>query len=186
MKYILSIILLAMSTFATAEQSTDTLTQEAAAKAKLLGMQLKQQLGKAMKAGGPQAGIEVCHNVAESIAASLSADGWTVGRTSLKNRSLKNAPDAWESEVLMDFDNRHQSAPEEKLTATTMEQNAQGQKTFRFMAAIPTAEVCTTCHGVNISAEVVDLLHQYYPADLAKGYSVGDIRGAFTLSKVME
>jgi hypothetical protein len=86
----------------------------------------------------------------------------------------------------MDFDNRHQSAPEEKLTATTMEQNAQGQKTFRFMAAIPTAEVCTTCHGVNISAEVIDLLHQYYPADLAKGYSVGDIRGAFTVSKVME
>lgn len=178
--------LLSVSTLVCADPNLDQLTAEASLKAKVLGSQLKQKLGEAMKAGGPTAGIEVCHSVAADIANTLSADGWTVGRTSLKNRSPNNAPDTWERDVMMRFEQMHRSNPEAKLLETTVYDNDDGQKVFRFMAAIPTAEVCTKCHGDNVESEVVDLLHKYYPDDLATGFKIGDLRGAFTLSKTIE
>mgnify|MGYP003340573505 CR=1 FL=1 len=51
------------------------------------------------------------------------------------------------------------------------------------MKAIPTAEICTTCHGVSLKPEVSARLQQLYPADQATGFAVGDLRGAFTLSE---
>ena len=56
-------------------------------------------------------------------------------------------------------------------------------KTFRFMKAIPTAEVCLACHGSDITPEVAAAIDERYPDDMARGYSLGDVRGAFSLSK---
>ena len=48
------------------------------------------------------------------------------------------------------------------------------------MKAIPTAELCLACHGTKIDPVVAAKLTELYPRDQARGYKVGDIRGAFT------
>ena len=51
------------------------------------------------------------------------------------------------------------------------------------MKAIPTGEVCLACHGKDINPDVASALDAAYPQDQARGYALGDIRGAFSVSK---
>ncbi|MEJ1297544.1 MAG: DUF3365 domain-containing protein [Candidatus Sedimenticola sp. (ex Thyasira tokunagai)] len=60
-----------------------------------------------------------------------------------------------------------------------------GKKTFRYMKAIPTAELCLGCHGSEIKPQVTQKLDALYPYDKARGLKAGDIRGVFTLSKTL-
>ena len=57
-----------------------------------------------------------------------------------------------------------------------------GEKEFRFMKAIPAGPVCLACHGTELSPEVSQVLAELYPQDRARGYSPGDIRGAFVVT----
>ena len=158
---------------------------EARQAAMSLGKQLKATLGKAMKSGGPTQAINVCNIKAPEIASDVSADtGWKVARTSLKLRNPNNAPDAWETAVLKDFEQRKAAgeSPETLEYSEVVEQD--GRRVFRFMKAIPTQKVCTNCHGGDgVSEEVVAKLKTLYPEDQARGFKEGDLRGAFTLSK---
>ena len=54
---------------------------------------------------------------------------------------------------------------------------------FRFMKAQGTETLCLTCHGSELSKDTKAALKQHYPEDQATGYSLGDIRGAFSLTK---
>ncbi|MEC8427388.1 MAG: DUF3365 domain-containing protein [Pseudomonadota bacterium] len=40
-----------------------------------------------------------------------------------------------------------------------------------------------SCHGANLTQNLEQKLDALYPQDQARGYSVGDIRGAFSLRK---
>ena len=145
---------------------------------------LKGELQTAMKAGGPANAIKVCQVQAPAIAHEMSEkSGWQVKRTSLKLRNPANAPDAWELKVLNKFEERKAAGedPAKIAYAETVEQD--GKKYFRFMKAIPTAELCLNCHGSELKPEVVESLDKHYVADKARGFKVGDLRGAFTLSK---
>ena len=145
---------------------------------------LKGQLQAAMKAGGPVTAIEVCNVQAPAIAASLAdKSGWEVGRTSLKLRNPANNPDVWEQAVLEQFDARKAAGEVLEKMEFYEVVDADGDKTFRYMKAIPTGEVCLKCHGTEIDPQVQAELQRLYPSDEATGYSLGDIRGAFTLSK---
>ncbi len=63
----------------------------------------------------------------------------------------------------------------------------QGQRTYRYMKAIPTAEKpCLACHGKALAPQVRARLDALYPEDRATGYEAGEIRGAFTLSRPLE
>ena len=58
------------------------------------------------------------------------------------------------------------------------------QQVFRYMKAIPTAEIpCLMCHGDAIAKSLAAKLDQFYPEDQARGYKSGDIRGAFTITQ---
>jgi hypothetical protein len=139
-----------------------------------------------MKEGGPVHTIGVCNQVAPNLSEAHSQlSGWQVARTSLKPRTPKNAPDAWESGVLKEFDTRKAAGEDPAKLLYTEIVEEKGHKVFRMMKAIPTAEVCTKCHGVDLPAPVVEKLDELYPEDKARGYSVGDIRGAFTLKKML-
>jgi len=168
--------------------ATDTQERTAASRAvvKSFMQELKGELQQAMKAGGPTNAIEVCKTKAPKIAADHSnKQGWRVARTSLKVRNPGNAPDAWERKVLKSFEAR--KAEGEDITkmeyAEVVTQN--GKQTFRYMKAIPTGQVCLNCHGAKIDAATEAKLKQVYPADMARGFSVGDIRVAFTISQPM-
>jgi hypothetical protein len=142
---------------------------------------LKGELMQAMQAGGPVNAIGVCKIRAPAIAAELGErEGWQVGRTSLKPRNLANAPDEWERARLENFEQRKQAGedPGQIEYYAVVDQN--GQPVFRYMKAIPTAQLCLVCHGEKIDSAVEAKLTELYPRDQARGYKAGDIRGAFT------
>lgn len=148
--------------------------------------QLKGELKGAMKAGGPVNAINVCNEKAPAIAKALSEKhGWDIARTSLKTRNSSNAPDAWETKVLNKFVERKAKGEDVKPMAYFEAVENNGKKSFRFMKAIPTGEVCLKCHGENITPPVKAKLQELYPDDMATGYKLGDVRGAFTITQPM-
>ncbi len=158
----------------------------ARAAAKAFGMELKGELQAAMTQGGAINGIEVCNVRAEEIAQSTSKSlGLEIGRTSLKVRNASNAPDDWELDVLAQFEARKTNGePVGDLEHFEVVQVGEG-KTFRYMKAIPTGEVCLACHGERLNPELGQRLDELYPQDKARGFKEGDIRGAFTVSQPM-
>jgi hypothetical protein len=145
---------------------------------------LKAELQHGMEAGGPVNAIGVCNVRAPHIAADFSTTtGWDVGRTSLRLRNHRNAPDAWEMAVLEQF-MRRKAAGEDPATMEYYEVvEMDGKQSFRYMKAIPTAELCLACHGKDLDPAVDAKLKALYPDDHARGYEAGDIRGAFTITQ---
>ena len=144
------------------------------------GAALKAELMKGMKQGGPPAAVEACSEKAPGIAQSLALEGgWQVRRTSLKTRNPDNAPDAWEQAALERFD----KSVAEGTLASELEFFEIVDGEFRYLKAIPTEGVCLTCHGDQIAAEIVAALDKRYPDDKARGFHVGDVRGAFSVRK---
>lgn len=145
---------------------------------------LKGELVTAMKDGGPIHAIAVCSQTAPALARIKSQEhDMDLGRTSLKYRNPNNAPDQWEQQVLLKFEKElAEGKPVGELAYWEVVEN-RGGKQFRLMKAIPTGEVCLKCHGQNLDPRVEAKLDELYPNDLARGYQVGDIRGAFTITK---
>ena len=109
-----------------------------------------------------------------------------VGRTSLKIRNELNAPDAWELSVLEQFEQRKAKGEPVKTIEYSEVTQHNGNKVFRYMKAIPADDVCLMCHGENIADNLAAELGKLYPNDKATGFKKGDIRGAFTVVKVLE
>jgi hypothetical protein len=194
MKKLITVTLLCSLPFGMAVAEQDDVKQRAAESKKVVQsffQELKGELGKAMKAGGPLNAIEVCNKVAPGIAQAKSEEtGWEVGRTSLKTRNPNNAPDEWETKVLKQFEERAANGenPAEMGHFEVVEQD--GKKVFRFMKAIgmpPLSKMpCLKCHGTDIDPKVVAKLDELYPEDQARGYKPGMIRGAFTITQPMD
>ena len=146
--------------------------------------ELKAELKKAIKKGGPVNAIGVCNTKAISITRNVSKEqGLTLGRVSLKNRNPNNASNDWQKKILEDFEirkSRGDALP--SLTHAEIIEQDTG-KQFRFIKAIPTGQVCLLCHGTNIAPDVQKKLDELYPEDRARGFSIGDIRGAFVVTK---
>ena len=155
---------------------------------KEFGGTLLNELQAAMKDGGPLNAIGVCNEKAPAIAANISkTKGWQVSRTSVKTRNEKNAPDAWELKVLLDFEKRKAAGEDPaKLEYSEMVMGG-GKHEFRYMKAIviPENAPCLNCHGSDINPEVSAKLKTLYPNDKATGYKTGDVRGAFSIRQPM-
>jgi hypothetical protein len=134
-----------------------------------------------MKAAGSVNAISVCAEKALAIAQSLRDDtGWYVNRVSLKARNNQTAiPDAWEKKVLEQFDQRQAGGE----TADKMAFSEIVDGKFRFMKAQGVEAVCMNCHAADINPETEAALRKKYPLDKARGYSLGQIRGAFSLAR---
>ena len=94
-------------------------------------------------------------------------------------------PDDWERAALEDFD-RRAAAGEKPATLERAEIVPQpGGPVMRYMRALPVIELCTGCHGTGerVSPAVRERLAEFYPQDRATGYTLGQIRGAMTISK---
>lgn len=160
----------------------------ARAAVKGLGEGLKEKLVAAMKAGGPVAALDVCKVDAPKVTAERSsASGMDVGRTALKVRNPGNAPDDFEKRVMEKFvADLNSGADAMKLEhAEVVEQD--GKKVFRYMKPIMTAGTpCLACHGSALTPDVSAKIKELYPSDQATGFAAGDMRGAFTVKKVLE
>ncbi len=157
------------------------LKKEAVSIVQKFGGSLKPELKKAMKAGGPAHAISVCAEKAPAIAHSLRDEtGWYVKRVSLKARNNQTAiPDAWEKKVLEQFDQRQANG--ESAEKMAFSEIVDGK--FRFMKAQGVEAVCLNCHAAEIKPETEAALSEKYPLDKARGYSLGQIRGAFSLAR---
>ena len=166
---------------AQAEVDKAQLKGEAISIVKKFGGSLKPELKKAIKSGGPAHAVSVCSETAPEIAARLRNEtGWYVKRVSLKPRNSQTAiPDAWEQKVLEQFDQRQASG--ESADKMAFAEVVDGK--FRFMKAQGVEAVCLNCHAANIAPDTEAALKQNYPDDKARGYTLGQIRGAFSLAK---
>lgn len=183
-RYIPIILLLpsmALSTVYAADADTASLKQEAIGIVKKFGGALKPELKKALTEGGPAHAISICAERAPAIAQQLRNDtGWYIKRVSLKARNAETAqPDPWEKQVLQQFDQRQA----EGETAAKMAFAEVVDDRFRFMKAQGVEPVCMTCHAAEVKPEVEAALKIKYPGDKARGYSLGQIRGAFSLAR---
>ncbi len=150
---------------------------------------LGSALKKEMTTKGPAAAITVCKDLAPAVLADISRKtGMRVTRVSLKTRDpLLGTPDAWEQQVLLDFDARLRKK-EDPATLEHAEIVAEPQGIFlRYMKAIPVQPICLKCHGPvdKIAPQVRKALAAAYPHDKAVGYSVGQLRGAFSIEKAL-
>ncbi len=159
------------------------LAEEASTTVQALAGPLKQQLQAALAAGGPASAIQVCQQVAPALAHSVSQErGMQIRRVSLRYRNPQmGVPSDWQAAVLEDFDARR-AAGEDPATLTW---SAIEDGEYRFMQAIPTAPPCLACHGSELSAEVKAAIEERYPDDRATGYAVGDVRGAFVVTRTL-
>jgi uncharacterized protein DUF3365 len=157
-------------------------TQQSQAAIKEFAGTLKEALVSSMKSSGPVEAINVCNKVAPTIASELSKKyGMEIARTSLKVRNPNNAPDHWEETVLNAFEQRKLEGETVKTLSLSEITTEDGSQEMRMMKAIPTGEVCLICHGSNIAEPIQASLDKLYPDDQATEFSLGDIRGAFTV-----
>ncbi|HFD79789.1 MAG TPA: DUF3365 domain-containing protein [Gammaproteobacteria bacterium] len=168
------------------EQRLAASRQATAELMKQLGGALKREL----KSQGPAAAISVCRDLAPQIAGRLSREnGWRVTRVGTRVRNpLLGMPDAWEQGVLEEFQAR--AAKGEKYANMSHSEVVEegGRRYFRFMKAIGTKDICLTCHGgeANLPAQVKTSLDRDYPMDRARGYRVGDLRGAVSIKQPLD
>ncbi|HKK55570.1 DUF3365 domain-containing protein [Marinobacter sp.] len=162
-------------------QSTDEMVVEARSLVKAFGSSLKQALQAAIKEGGLTNGIGVCNTVAPEIAASNSNREWTISRTSLRVRNPDNKPTEWQELQLQAMD--RQPVKNGKPVEVWQVSEASGQPEFRYMSAIPTQKLCLGCHGKSIDPQVKARVKELYPEDRATGFSEGDLRGAFVVTR---
>ena len=165
-------------------QAADTasLSHEAEALITPFQQQLLSTVQAAVASGGPAEAVQACRELAPQIARQHSTAPWKIGRTALRLRNPDNQPDAWERQVLEDFQRRSQAG--EAVANLSRAEVVDGE--FRYMRAIATGEPCLACHGSAIKPELVQLLDRHYPQDQARGFAAGELRGAFTLRRPLE
>lgn len=183
-------IALALIHINTLADEQSTLTERARGIASQLVQQLGAELKKEMAAGGPVNAIAVCKIAAPDVAGRLSrSNGMKVSRVSLKTRNpMIGQPDAWEQEVLARFDQRAAGGDKpETLEHSEVVTEPQGRY-LRYMRAIPVQPLCLSCHGgsESVSKEVAEVLAKEYPHDQARGYTLGQIRGAVTIKQAID
>ena len=191
---ILTICMLALAAVAYVLQTNERKRQEefvtnSSQIIKQLSSSLKQELKTAIQTNGVAAAIQTCKMQAPVLTNEISnSSSLTIKRTSLKLRNPANTPDAWEQQVLMDFEQQlAQGVAMNQLVYTELVKN-KGKKFYRHMRAIPTQPICLTCHGEQkiLSTEVKSMLNKEYPDDRAIGFNVGELRGAFSVSQIVQ
>jgi hypothetical protein len=142
---------------------------------------------EAVAAKGVAGAIPVCKDEAPKLVKEKRDEtGWAIRRVSLKTRNPERAtPDLWEARQLADFNIR--AANGEKLDMMEKSEivTIDGKQVFRYMKALPVADVCLNCHGPadKLDAGLKAELGKYYPHDQATGYAKGQIRGALTVKR---
>ncbi len=141
------------------------------------------RLTGAMEEGGPVAAIDFCSTEAIPLTLQVQEgldEELVLKRTSFRHRNPANAPDEAEEEALVYFEDAiaaGESSPETYVQKTSDDE-------YRFYRALYLGEVCVQCHGDpdSMAPEVMAVLQERYPGDLAVGYKAGDFRGVVRVS----
>ncbi len=154
----------------------------------LLAERFRTEIAASLKEYGVAGSISVCQSLSPDLATQAAdASGFEITRTSQRLRNPESAPDAWEAKVLQSFHMRVLTGSDvSKLEYAETVVSPEGDKVFRYMKAIPVAEPCLACHGGELRPDVKAEIARAYPEDKATGYRLGDLRGAFSLTQIIE
>lgn len=144
------------------------------------GASLQAELKKGLAEGGPAQAVAVCKDRAPQLASELSRQsGAKVSRTSLRYRNPANAPEPWQAKVLQAFEDQADWHEDASAQEYFIEED---DGTIRYMSEIRNGAVCLVCHGKSLPAELAARLEADYPHDRARNYSLGEVRGAFSVT----
>jgi hypothetical protein len=123
----------------------------------------------------------VCSEKASEIGAEFSRrTGWSIKRVSSKARNPLDMPDAYEQATLSQFEADIAGGKEDPSRYEVVTEG--GVRYARFMKAIRAEPVCLACHGGSeVAPNVERRLSELYPFDTARGYKLGDLRGALSI-----
>lgn len=102
----------------------------------------------------------------------LGANSFRFRRISLRNRNPANTPNELEKAILEDWEKTGRAQP------TGYERDGKIITLHPIKIASP---LCLNCHGKieQMNPDIVKEIRRLYPNDLAVGYSLGELRGAF-------
>lgn len=139
---------------------------------------LKQTLGQRLKSTlqreGPVAAIAVCTVEAMPLTTQASQDRpFDLARITDKPRNPANAANAQERDLLA------------RMRSDLAEENLQAVYRLDGAAYVPLRieAPCLICHGNDLAEPVVNAIDERYPADQARGYALGDLRGAVVVKR---
>lgn len=146
-----------------------------------LGKSLRSRLEETIATQGAPAAITVCNvealEIAERISVQVNAQ---VRRTALRVRNPSNVPDEASRRVLEEFSRQLAAGiPPAQLEHVETGDLPDGSQEIRYWKAIPMEPVCAMCHGESIPPELDAMILSKYPDDQARGFRIGEIRGAF-------
>lgn len=156
----------------TAPDALKPAVAKADASAKALQVKLSTRLREAMKQGGPAAAVAVCRDEAARLTEEAARESKvSVGRTSDRLRSRRNASPAWAAPYVA-------AAAGKKADQVQPAVIDLGDK-VGVLRPIAFATACATCHGPKEGLEpaIAKTLAAAYPEDRATGYAEGDHRG---------
>ena len=143
--------------------------------------ELSANLMAQMTAGGPAQAIPFCHEQASPITEALSKKyDVLIKRTSNKLRSCNNDPTEREIEII---DSYQQLMLENKELKPIVEIDKDQKK--HFYAPIKIQANCLVCHGKlneTMTVQTDSIIKSIYQFDIAMGYSVGDLRGLWSIT----
>ncbi len=142
---------------------------------------LKENLENALQDGDITEAFKMCSDKAQDLTFNNNNNNTTIKRISLKYRNPKNKPTKYEEEILRSFENKLLSGVKFNELIFKKVTNNYKNKTLVYLKAIPTKGVCLNCHGKNIDDKVFEKIKAVYPNDMAIGYRLGEIRGAFSV-----
>jgi hypothetical protein len=144
-----------------------------------LATTLGARLKKAIAEGGPIEAVKVCQLEAGPMtdATSGGREGVKVSRTSLKYRNPENAPDEMDRRILESWQ-QELAAGNPLPPLEVVSQNAQTAIVYKPIMLQP---LCLNCHGPEdqLLPPLKAVLDDLYPEDKARGFQMGDLRGAF-------
>ncbi|WP_457596361.1 Tll0287-like domain-containing protein [Hydrogenimonas sp.] len=144
---------------------------------KTLGGNLK----KRMKAGGPEEALKFCAMNAADLTAKVDrelGEDVSIKRITLKPRNPANEAQGDEKAVLEALETLNREHV--KLPGHLVQKTPEGYKYYKPL--VIKKKVCLKCHGTNIDPKLEATIDKHYPTDKARGYKMGDLRGAIVVT----
>jgi len=178
--------LIMISGLAFAASGDVQLLKQARAQIRLIAGELQAKVARDVKDEGAENALASCRLQVSGITDRLSLhSGWEIRRVSFKPRNPDNVPDPWESDVLRLFEKRLAEGVDPSSYEFAKVLNIDGRRVFRYMKPIIVQDFCITCHGSDLAPPIQSKIAEKYPGDRAVDYLPGELRGAFSMYKIL-
>lgn len=141
---------------------------------------LSSKLQHEIKTKGLIQAADFCNTNALTLTEEVNlhqVQGVSIRRISLKERNPANTPTEDEKKVL---ESMQKMLKAKKLPSYLVEHEGKSYKYYKPL--VIKQEACLKCHGdISKNPELDTFMKEHYPFDKAKGYKMGDLRGAMVV-----